>query len=81
LSVPVNALLFRADGTRAAIVGSNGKIHLQPVVIGRDYGTDVEILGGLQPDDTLVLNPPDSLEEGEQVQVGTSPGTAPGGQS
>ena len=77
LSVPVNALIFRADGTRAAIVGSNGKIHLQPVVIGRDYGTDVEIIGGLQPTDTIVLNPPDSLEEGEQVQVGT----APGGQS
>lgn len=77
LSVPVNALLFRADGTRAAIVDSNGKIHLQPVVIGRDYGTDVEIIGGLQPTDTIVLNPPDSLEEGQQVQVGT----APGGQS
>jgi multidrug efflux system membrane fusion protein len=77
LSVPVNALLFRAEGTRAAIVGSNGKIHLQPVVIGRDYGTDVEIIGGLQPTDTIVLNPPDSLEEGQQVNVGT----APGGQS
>jgi RND family efflux transporter MFP subunit len=74
LSVPVNALLFRADGTRAAVVGSDGKVHLQPVVIGRDYGSEVEILGGLQSSDTLVLNPSDSLEEGEQVQVGKPAG-------
>src|SRR5205823_9531239 len=47
LSVPVNALLFRAEGTRAAVVGVDGKVHLKPVVIGRDYGTDVEVLGGL----------------------------------
>lgn len=46
LSVPVNALLFRSEGPRAAVVGSDGKVHLKPVVIGRDYGTDVEILGG-----------------------------------
>jgi RND family efflux transporter MFP subunit len=74
LSVPVNALLFRADGNRAAVVGSDGKVHLQPVVIGRDYGTEVEILSGLQANDSLVLNPPDSLEEGEQVQVNAPSG-------
>ena len=74
LSVPVNALLFRADGNRAAVVDSDGKVHLQPVVIGRDYGTEVEILSGLQANDSLVLNPPDSLEEGEQVQVNAPSG-------
>jgi len=69
LSVPVNALMFRAEGTRAAVVDANGKVHLQPVTIGRDYGTTVEILAGLQATDSIVLNPSDSLEEGEQVSV------------
>jgi RND family efflux transporter MFP subunit len=69
LSVPVNALMFRAEGTRAAVVDANGKVHLQPVTIGRDYGTTVEILAGLQATDSIVLNPSDSLEDGEQVSV------------
>lgn len=69
LSVPVNALLFRAEGMQAAVVGSDGKVHLKPVVIGRDYGTTLEILGGLDANDALILNPSDSLEEGQQVQV------------
>jgi membrane fusion protein, multidrug efflux system len=68
-SVPVNALLFRAEGTRAAVVGSDGKVHLKPVVIGRDYGTDVEILNGLEASDSLILNPSDSLEEGQPVHA------------
>jgi multidrug efflux system membrane fusion protein len=69
LSLPVNALLFRAEGTRAAVVDNNGKVHLKPVVIGRDYGTSVEILGGVEQPDSVILNPSDSLEEGQQVQV------------
>jgi len=69
LSLPVNALLFRAEGTRAAVVGHDGKIHLKPVVIGRDYGTSVEILGGVEPSDAIVLNPGDSLDEGQPVEL------------
>jgi RND family efflux transporter MFP subunit len=67
--VPVNALLFRAEGPRAAVVGGDGKVHLKPVIIGRDYGTDVEILGGLETTESIVLNPSDSLEEGQTVHV------------
>src|SRR5258707_9067249 len=67
--VPVNALLFRAEGPRAAIVGADGTVHLKAVIIGRDYGTDVEILGGLDPSESIVLNPSDSLEEGQTVHV------------
>jgi RND family efflux transporter MFP subunit len=69
MSVPVNALLFRAEGPRAAVVGADGKVHLKPVVIGRDYGADVEILGGLDPSESIILNPSDSLEEGEPVHA------------
>jgi RND family efflux transporter MFP subunit len=74
LSVPVNALLFRAEGTRAAVVGSDGKVHLKPVVIGRDYGTEVEILSGLEQTDSIVLNPSDSLDEGQQVHAAAQKG-------
>src|SRR6266480_6900161 len=69
LSVPVNALLFRAEGPRAAVVAGDGKVHLKPVVIGRDYGTDVEVLGGLDPADSIILNPSDALEEGQPVHA------------
>jgi len=69
MSVPVNALLFRAEGPRAAVVGPDGKVRLKPVVIGRDYGTDVEILGGLDPSESIILNPSDSLEDGQAVHA------------
>lgn len=79
LTVPGNALLFRGEGPRAAVVGSDNHVHLNPVTIGRDYGTSVEILSGVSETDKIVLNPPDSLEEGEQVQIATKP--QDGGQS
>jgi multidrug efflux system membrane fusion protein len=69
MSLPVNALLFRAEGPRAAVVGGDGKVHLKPVAIGRDYGTDVEILGGVDTSESIVLNPSDSLEEGQAVRI------------
>jgi RND family efflux transporter MFP subunit len=69
LEVPVNALLFRSEGLRAVVIDSNHHVHLQPLDIGRDYGTSLEVLTGLKPDDWIVLNPPDSIENGEQVNV------------
>jgi RND family efflux transporter MFP subunit len=69
VQVPVNALLFRAEGLRAVVVDSNHKIHLQPVTIGRDYGTSLEVLQGVSSSDWIVLNPADSVEEGQQVNV------------
>jgi RND family efflux transporter MFP subunit len=68
-TVPVNALLFRAEGVRAAVVDGSGNVQLKPVVIGRDYGRDVEVLSGVEASDAVVLNPPDSLEDGEHVAV------------
>jgi RND family efflux transporter MFP subunit len=73
LQVPVNALLFRAEGLRAVVVDANHKTHLQQLAIGRDYGTALEVLQGLRPDDWIVLNPPDSLDEGMQVNVKEPP--------
>ncbi len=67
--VPVNSLLFRSEGLRAVVVGSDDRAHLQPLVIGRDYGNTLEVLSGLKADQWIVLNPPDSLEDGQVVKV------------
>jgi RND family efflux transporter MFP subunit len=69
LQVPVNALLFRSEGLRAVIVDADHKTHLRPLQIGRDYGTTLEVLQGLDPNDWIVVNPADSLDEGQQVNV------------
>jgi RND family efflux transporter MFP subunit len=69
LQVPVNALLFRAEGLRAVVVDADHRLHLQSLTIGRDYGVSLEVLQGLRGGDWIVLNPADSLEEGQHVNV------------
>jgi len=74
VSVPVNALLFRAEGPRVAVVGADHRVHMKTIIIGRDFGTTVEILGGLDANDQIVVNPADSLEEGQRVNIRASGG-------
>jgi RND family efflux transporter MFP subunit len=81
MQVPVNALLFRSEGLRAVVVDANHKTHLQKLVIGRDYGTALEVLQGISPDDWIVLNPADSLDEGMQVNVKEQQAPPPAGGS
>jgi RND family efflux transporter MFP subunit len=69
VQVPVNALLFRAEGLRAVVIDADHKTHLRQLTIGRDYGTSLEVLQGLEPTDWIVLNPADSLDDGQQVRV------------
>lgn len=69
--LPVNVLLFRGDGVKVAKLGADGKAHIAPVTIARDLGREVEISTGLSPDDKIILSPPDSLVEGEEVRVAT----------
>jgi RND family efflux transporter MFP subunit len=69
ITIPVNAMLFRAEGPRVAVVDKDGKVHLHPITIGRDFGATLEILGGLEVSDQIIINPSDSLEEGLQVHV------------
>ena len=76
LTIPINTLLFRPEGPRAAVVDSDQKVQLRAVTIGRDYGSAVEVLGGLEPTDQVIVNPADSLEDGQQVNVsGSKTGT------
>ena len=69
ITIPVNAMLFRTEGTQAAVVDKDGKVHLRPITIGRDFGTTLEIVSGLDASDRIIINPSDSLEEGQQVHV------------
>jgi RND family efflux transporter MFP subunit len=69
LQVPVNSLLFRSEGLRAVVVDSNHKARLQTLTIGRDYGVTLEVMNGLKAADWIVLNPPDSLNDGQEVHV------------
>ena len=69
MTVPVNAMLFRAQGAQVAVVDRDGKVHLHAINIGRDFGTTLEILGGVETTDRIITNPSDSLEEGQKVNV------------
>ena len=70
------ALLFRPDGTMAAVVGPDGKIDLKKITVGRDFGNSLEVLQGIDAADRVVINPPDALEQGEPVNL--APEAAPG---
>jgi RND family efflux transporter MFP subunit len=69
--VPVSALILEPDGLRVGTVDANGIAHLTRVTPGRDFGTTVEILNGLQAGQGVIANPPDSLTDGEKVRVMT----------
>jgi len=69
LIVPANALLLEQDGMHVATVDATHHVHLVRVTPGRDFGTTVEVLSGLQPGQAIVGNPSDSLSDGEEVRV------------
>jgi multidrug efflux pump subunit AcrA (membrane-fusion protein) len=66
--VPVNSLIFRSQGMQVAVVRDN-KAELVPIVIGRDYGNEVEVLSGVTAQDRIIENPSDSLTSGTEVRV------------
>jgi RND family efflux transporter MFP subunit len=69
LTIPTNALMIGGEGIRVAMLDSEKRVRLRPVKIGRNYGQSVEVLDGLTTSDEVVLNPSDSLMEGDQVAV------------
>lgn len=66
LLIPSNALLFRAEGLRVGVV-QNDRVHLAPITIGNDYGSTVEVTSGVSANDAVIVNPFDSLMEGQLV--------------
>jgi RND family efflux transporter MFP subunit len=67
--LPVNTLIFRSQGLQIATVRDGNKAALVPIVLGRDFGSEVEVVSGLSGQENVMVNPPDSLVEGEQVQI------------
>jgi RND family efflux transporter MFP subunit len=72
-----NTLLFRQDGARVAVVGAGDKVSLRNVKLGNDLGRAVEVISGISPQDVIILNPSDTLEEGEQVLAQKAPADKP----
>jgi RND family efflux transporter MFP subunit len=76
VQVPTSALIFRERGMEVATINADDTVQLTPVTLGRNLGTDVEILQGLTADDRVVNSPPDSLSSGDKVRIAV-PADAP----
>jgi RND family efflux transporter MFP subunit len=77
LRLPAGALQFGAEGARVAVVGADGRVTMRPVTLGRDLGREVEVLAGVAADDRVILDPPDSLADGDTVRALVPASTAP----
>jgi multidrug efflux pump subunit AcrA (membrane-fusion protein) len=66
--IPVSTLIFRSEHLQVGIV-RNGKVELADVTPGHDFGSEIEVVAGLKADDKVVMNPPDSLVAGQQVNI------------
>jgi len=74
--LPASTLAFRPEGPCVAVVGQDGRVAIRKVALGRDFGSHVEVLDGLQGTEQVVVNPGDGLAAGTRVQVvAGKPGT------
>ncbi len=73
LILPVNTLLFRSEGLRVATVPDGQHAELKPVTLGHDFGSEVEVVAGLNGDEAVIINPPDSLISGQAVRIVQTP--------
>jgi RND family efflux transporter MFP subunit len=73
LRLPANTVLFRAAGLQVATLDGQRRVKLKSVVQGRDFGNTIEIVSGLEPNDVVILNPPDSLTDGVLVRIASPP--------
>jgi RND family efflux transporter MFP subunit len=67
--LPVNTLIFRAQGLQVAAVENNNTAKLLPITLGRDFGAEVEVVSGLTGQESIIASPPDSIIDGEQVKI------------
>ena len=79
LLLPSDTLSVRPEGTMVAVVGANNTVHFQRVVVGRDYGSDIEVLSGLSAGDQVIANPNDAVQEGVKVHPVLAAAGATGG--
>ncbi|MGC2029750.1 MAG: efflux RND transporter periplasmic adaptor subunit [Steroidobacteraceae bacterium] len=69
LRLPANTVLFRAAGLQVATIDGQKRVKLKSIVQGRDFGSTIEILSGVEADEVVILNPPDSLTDGAVVRI------------
>jgi RND family efflux transporter MFP subunit len=69
MTISDNAIIFRAEGTQVAVVDGGNKVKLRDIKVGRDYGDAIEVLGGLNTNDQVINNPPDSIADGMSVEI------------
>ena len=79
VTIPGTSLVTNAGGTQVALVGADGKLHFQPVTVGRDFGQTIEIVQGLRAGQQVVSTPEDSLREGQKVKAAQAKPQAGGG--
>jgi RND family efflux transporter MFP subunit len=72
--LPINAIIFRTEGVRIAIVGADGKVSLQPITLGRDYGNSLEVVSGITGSERIIVNASDAIEAGQTVRVAEAKG-------
>ena len=73
LRLPANTVLFRAAGMQVATVDNSDKIKLKNILQGRDFGKTIEVLDGVDQNDVVVVNPPDSITDGVAVRIAPPP--------
>ena len=81
LVIPGNSLIFRQAGPQVGIVSNDGTVRLSKITISRDLGTELEISEGIAPDDQIIVNPSDSITDGQKVHVDTSQQSKPAPQA
>jgi RND family efflux transporter MFP subunit len=69
LILPVNALLFRSEGLMVVAVTDDKHAELKPITLGHDFGSEVEVIAGLTGDESIIVNPPDSIVSGQTVRI------------
>jgi RND family efflux transporter MFP subunit len=78
-TLPVTTLLFRSEGLRVVTVGDGRRAELKPITVGRDYGSEIEVLAGLNGDESVIANPPDSIVSGDEVHIAQPSAAKPAG--
>ncbi len=76
LRIPASALIFRGNQPEVATVGANDRVVLKPIEVGRDLGTEIEVLSGLTTSDRVIRSPWDSISDGDEVKIAGQQGTA-----
>lgn len=75
-TLPVNTTIFKSSGLQVAVVKNGKTISLVPIIPGRDFGSDIEVVAGLKGDESVVLNPSDALVDGAAVRLAEPPAAA-----